>query len=331
VDTIVANGHTENQFIHIDNHQFAVNISKQNLLKNLNKISSLIDEEDRGFFTQDTNDSISIKCNMFPIGSNEDPRMVLPTDPKHFPDAIFYFEFTYDENNKVITLLRSGYNMGSILHSIEGELDENDMVDIFRQNIIAHLNNNTKITFTNQNAAFDFDQMLRRDLFSHSGLDRWIDIDSLPVYTIVSIDDRLFIERLINAGFIVEMISFPSEYQWYRYPDKTIAFRYKSNSEEIEAAKKVILDRYNEEEQRIDEVYFINETERVEEKKEHWRQLNKNKMEVDMEIASKGVYLINIFINIWKNSDQYFCQLNGPFFYIDVEILQSTLGKKIHI
>jgi hypothetical protein len=204
VDNIAANGRTENQFKHIDNNQFTVNTSKQDLLKDLNKISSLADEGDRGFFTQDTTDSISVKCNMFPIGSNEGSRMTLALDTKRLPDAKFYFEFIHDENNKMITLIRSGYNMDSLIHGLESELDENDMADIFRQSIIAYLNNNTKITFTNPNAVFDFDQMLRRDLFSYSGLDLWVDIDSLPAFTTVSIDDRLFIERLINSVYIRE-------------------------------------------------------------------------------------------------------------------------------
>jgi hypothetical protein len=240
-------------------------------------------------------------------------------------DAQFYFDVTFDEDRKLISLIRSGYSIGPFIV----QPGEHDMPVIFRQSIIDFLNNNIEIPFIHEQAMythteFELSQIVRSDIFNYNPhFSQWF---SPQAYSIVPIEDRNIIEWLYAFDWIKEQIQFPPEYQWYRYPEMMIVCQYQLGDEVVEEDKIKIMEEYYEKEREIDRNYKGEEYETAKEDMQVW---NRTRMEAALVEAGRRSFMISI----WQNGNQYFCQLsvNSLFYNIDIERLQSILTDKIFI
>jgi hypothetical protein len=323
---VYAVGRVEKRFDHSEYAEFFVSVSsKEELIDRLETVVAHVKPEDDGVFIEYSIDSIFIEYKMFPL-------METVMGNKRFAyvsfqgrgDAQFYFDIAFDEDRKLISLIRSGYSMLPLGEDLlPGEVD---MPVIFRQSIVDFLNNNIEIPFVREQAVthteFELSQIVRADIFNYnSHFSQWF---SPQAYSIVPIEDRNSIERLYAFDWIKEQIQFPSEYQWYRYPEMMIVCQYQLGDEVVEAEKNKAMEEYYEKEREIDRNYKGEEYETA---KEVMQVQNRTRMEADLAEAGRR----NFMISIWQNGNQCFCQLsaNSLFYNIDIERLQSILVDKL--
>jgi hypothetical protein len=319
-------GRAENRFNHSEYPEFSVTVSsREELINRLQNVAARVETEYDGVFIEDSIDSIFIEYKTFPlmetiIGN----RRFAYVSFQDSGDAQFYFDITFDENKKMVSLIRSGYSIGPFVDRPE----ENDMPLIFKQGIVDFLNNITEIPFIREQTVythteFELHQIVRADIFNYNPhFSQWF---SPQAYSIVPIEDRHIIERLYIFEWIKGQVQFPLEYQWYRYPEMMIVCQYQLGDEVVEADKITIMEEYYKKEHEIDRNYR-GEYEAGKKEAQEW---NRTRMEMAMAEAGRRSFMISI----WQNNNQYFCQLsaNSLFYDIDIETLQNILVDKIFI
>jgi hypothetical protein len=295
------------------------------LINKLHNVAAHVETEYDGIFIEDSINSIFIEYKMFPlIETITGGRRFAFVSFQSRGDARFYFDITFDENRKLISLIRSGYSIDPLVD----QPGEHDMPIVFKQGIIDFLNNNTEIHFIHGQAVythteFELHQIVRADIFNYNPhFSQWF---SPQAYSIIPIEDKNIIEQLYSFGWIKEQVQFPPEYQWYRYPEMMIGCQYQLGDEVIEADKIKIMEDYYKKEHEIERNYKGE----YEAGRENAQELNRTRMEAAMAEAGRR----NCMISIWQNGDQYFCQLsvNNLFYDVDIEKLQNILTNKIFI
>jgi cbb3-type cytochrome oxidase subunit 3 len=270
---------------------FPLNIAREEALLKLN---------DLAYEVIDYGDKIYIELRMAPLrAKNYDKEDYTPrfirVPYQRYADGVFEYEFII--NSGMILLKKMSYRI--VPWNVYNPKEKEPYAAIFFQSIVKYLNGNSQINFINSEEKyvhdlFDKNQILRADVFYYTPhYSYWFEPVSLTIeYNI----EKSLIDKLFQFDWVLNKISFPDDYYWYRYPEYEIGFQYLLSEEEILEIKNKIREDY-------------------EKKNEDWS-----------EAVSGEEGIRNFFVNIWRNNDQYFGQIssNNEYYMIDIEKLKSV-------
>jgi hypothetical protein len=303
---IFAAGMGEKEYYFDERPSYNILCSKDDIIKKLDKI-----------LFRATIIRLSRETEIFHAQFRSQPFIELPKQPIFnggFYDGnltgTFYFNFIYHEKNKTITLVS-----GKIATNENNFPSDDIFISTFETNIIDYINDK-EITFSTiegnyKNTLFNVEQIRKIEICRNQsrhiswgspdgdGLQRW------------NIRDKTVIDELYKLKFLGSTIEIDSKYYWYRFPDVIIAIEYDITQNE----KDSIIDRILNEMNNIgkEELDFRPPSPSSERRNPTQREILEKKLMT--EIGPR-----NFMIHIWKNNDQYICQVSDNSIYCFVDI-----------
>jgi hypothetical protein len=306
INTFAA-GMGEKEYYFDGQPSYRILCSKDDMIKKLDKILFL-----------STIIRLSKETEIFHVQFRSQPFIELPKEPifnAGFYDGdiagTFYFNFIYHEENKTITLVS-----GKIITDMNNFPSDDVFISTFETNIIDYINdkeivfNNTKGNY--QNTLFSIEQIRKIEIYRNmsrnsswgsrygDGLQRW-----------KYIQEQNVINELHKLNFLGNTIEIDQKYYWYRFPDVIIAIEYNITQNE----KDSIINRINNEMNNMsnEELDFRPPTPSLEIGSLSQREIFEKQL-----MDETGPR--NFMIHIWKNNDQYICQVSDNSTYCLVDI-----------
>ena len=314
---IFSAGMSEKEYFFEEQPLYSISFAKEEVIEKLNKIVFRLTEF-----------RLSIENDIFHIQFRTQPFRELPNQPifnaglyNGNRTATFYFNFIFNNENKTITLIS-----GKIFTKIDNFPSDDVFIRSFEINIINYINNEELLyTSTNNryvNTLFESNQISKIVVgFNLNYHMSWgsRDGDGLQLFTI---RNHEVINRLFRLDFLSSIIIIDEEYYWYRFPDIIIAIEYELTEEE----KKNILREINNEINSLtkEELDWRPPTSSLEVRSWTKREIFEKQL-----IDETGPR--NFMIHIWKNNEQYICQISDNSIYclIDINILNAIIRNVI--
>jgi hypothetical protein len=302
---IFAAGTGEKEYFFENPASYTIPCSKEDMIKKLNKIAFRLME----FRLSEENDLIHIQFRTQPF--NELPKAPI-FNAGYYDERLngtFYFNFIFNNQNKTITLVS-----GKVYTNINNFPNDDIFIQTFETNILNYIKDEG-IIYNNrsenyQNTLFAISQINKVEVclnlnYSPSWGSRVG--DGLQKYTI---RNNNAIERLYKLDFLSNTIELDEKYYWYRFPDIIIAIEYELTREQ----KDSIVKRINNEMNSIskEELEFKPPT------PGDIRSFSKKELFEKQLIDETGPRMF--LIHIWKNNEQYLCQISDSSIYCLVNI-----------